>query len=217
LIFVIFELTIILTMQQTMPLTKSNSTVRVVATKPALARPQAINIVKQMKNITLIESTKSQKLVDSDTKKLIQYVSLCTKIIPEKSYACWWCTLTIPKTSEILGCPIDIKISNNTKQYATNGLFCSFNCIKAFILETKDPVKYKNSTQLLATMYCDMHNMIQPIIIKPSPPWEFLIKFGGYMSENQYRDHIGNYTYDIKGIIQKFPITTLYEEKEKLL
>lgn len=205
--------------QQGIPLRAAEGRTRTITPLSAAKAPQTVSkLGKQMKNITLVGTniSNTQKMVDTDTKKLIHYVSLCTKILPDKNYFCWWCTLSIQKTSDILGCPIDIKISNNEKQYATNGLFCSFNCIKAFVLETKDQVKYKNSIQYLAQMYCDMYN-IEPIVIKPSPPWEFLTKFGGYMSENQYRDHIGKYTYVIKGVIQKYPITTLYEEQEKLL
>lgn len=196
-----------------------------------------MNTIKKMsqrqKNITTLKPIKN-KILDLETKRLIHYISITTKIVKDKIYNCWWCTL--PIENHPIGCPLYMQLSNDSQEllgdcdptannkntkaqkitYYTDGLFCCLNCIKAYIMEYGEhDAKYKDSVRLLAMMACDNEEIKDPLTIDPSPPWRFLQQFGGHVTVDQYREMIGRMIYKEKGIIQIQPITTLYEEDEK--
>jgi hypothetical protein len=110
-------------------------------------------------------------------------------------------------------CSINI---NNRDYYSTDGIFCSFNCCKAFIKENKHNKLYENSDILLTKLYQDMYN-VKNIVINPSPHWRLLIEYGGYLTIQQFRDNFNKTTYESHGVIRNTdifkPIATLYEEK----
>jgi len=110
-------------------------------------------------------------------------------------------------------CSINI---NNKDYYSTDGIFCSFNCCKAFIKENKHNKLYENSDILLTKLYEDMYN-VKNIVINPSPHWRLLIEYGGYLTIQQFRDNFNKTTYESHGVIRNTdifkPIATLYEEK----
>lgn len=177
---------------------------------------------QRQKNITTLKPIKN-KILDLETKRIINYVSITTKIVKDKTYNCWWCTL--PIENHPIGCPLSMQIStdSHTAQedvekvtYYTDGLFCCLNCIKAYIIEYGEHnAKYKDSVRLLAMMSCDSEQITDPLTITPSPPWRFLQQYGGHVTVDQYKEMIGRMIYKEKGIIQIQPITTLYEEDEK--
>jgi hypothetical protein len=189
----------------------------------------------RQKNITTLKPIKN-KILDLETKRLVNYISITTKIFKDKIYQCWWCTL--PIDTNPIGCPYSLKITTNsddendieteTVTYYTDGLFCCFNCVKAFIMEHgENDAKYKDSTRLLAMMVYDYEREChfksgqktrfcsEPITITPSPPWRFLSQYGGHVTSQQYREMIDRMIYKEKGIVQLQPIVTLYEEEEK--
>ena len=110
-------------------------------------------------------------------------------------------------------CSISI---NNKDYYSTDGIFCSFNCCKAFIKENKHNKLYENADILLTKLYEDMYN-VKNIVINPSPNWRLLIEYGGYLTIQQFRDNFNKTTYESHGVIRNTdifkPIATLYEEK----
>jgi len=191
---------------------------------------------QRQKNITALKPLKT-KIMDMETKRIINYISITTKITKDKTYNCWWCTLQIENTP--VGCPLSVKCeTNSTKKetftYYTDGIFCCFNCIKAYVMEYgQHDIKYKDSIRLLALMLYDNNDNfdpnidtntedttnikkeIEPKIIHPSPPWRFLSQYGGHVTPQQYKEMINRVVYKEKGIIQLHPITTLYEEIEK--
>lgn len=120
--------------------------------------------------------------------------------LSNKSYKCWWCTLNIEH--KLIGCPIYVHHNKKETEYVTEGLFCSFECVKAYILSKKDDALYKNSLVFLSHMVNDARDIMEPIIINPSPPKEFLIEYGGYMTHEQYKNQIG------KVVIKKICNTT---------
>ena len=110
-------------------------------------------------------------------------------------------------------CSINI---NNQDYYSTDGIFCSFNCCKAFIKDNKHNKLYENSDILLNKLYQDMYS-VKTIIINPSPHWRLLIEYGGYLTIQQFRDNFNKTTYESHGVIRNTdifkPIATLFEEK----
>ena len=110
-------------------------------------------------------------------------------------------------------CTINI---NNKDYYSTDGIFCSFNCCKAFIKENKHNKLYENADILLSKLYQDMYN-VKNIVINPSPHWRLLIEYGGYLTIQQFRDNFNKTTYESHGVIRNTdifkPIATLFEEK----
>ena len=128
--------------------------------------------------------------------------------------------LAVEKTDEtatLIAPPTTCSISiNNKDYYSTDGIFCSFNCCKAFIKENKHNKLYENSDILLTKLYEDMYN-VKNIVINPSPHWRLLIEYGGYLTIQQFRDNFNKTTYESHGVIRNTdifkPIATLYEEK----
>jgi hypothetical protein len=140
---------------------------------------------------------------------MIQYVSLSVKTSKDKKYNCWWCTLLID--NEPIGCPLSFK--NDT--YFIDGIFCSANCVKAYVLDRcQNDTTYKDSIRLLSLMVADMYNTKSPITIQPSPPWRFLTQYGGHVTPEKYRDLTTNTVFTRKGVIQTSPIVIMYEEDE---
>ena len=110
-------------------------------------------------------------------------------------------------------CTINI---NNKDYYSTDGIFCSFNCCKAFIKDNKHNKLYENSDMLLNKLYQDMYN-VKCIVINPAPHWRLLVEYGGYLTIQQFRDNFNKTTYESHGVIRNTdifkPIATLFEEK----
>jgi hypothetical protein len=199
-------------------------------------------MAQRQKNITTLKPIKN-KILDLETKRHFNYLSITTKTVKDKIYNCWWCTL--PIENDPIGCPLSMQQSTFRKgsstphkapirkgddeenafctastesviTYYTDGLFCCLNCIKAYIMESGEhDAKYKDSIRLLAMMACDNEQIQDPLTINPSPPWRFLQQYGGHLTVDQYREMIGRMIYKEKGIVQIKPITTLYEEDEK--
>jgi hypothetical protein len=115
----------------------------------------------------------------------------------------------------------DQRITVDEKSYyETDGIFCSFNCAKAYIDENKHNRMYDNSAILLSMMYNDMIGDSEvPLIIDPAPHWRLLHEYGGYMNIMEYRNSFSKADYDYHGVVKNFPqfisIGTLFEEKLK--
>jgi hypothetical protein len=166
------------------------------------------------RKVTTLEPTKD-KVMDTETKKIVQYVSTTINLSRGRNYRCWWCTLLIE--DEPIGCPINVLHDQDKKTYSTDGVFCSFNCVKAYINDKeKLDVTYKNSHVLLGHMVCDMNGSIAPVSVKPSPDKRLLIEYGGYMTEDQYKHCFDRMLYTEKGVIKMYPVTLIFQEEEKI-
>lgn len=101
--------------------------------------------------------------------------------------------------------------------YITDGVFCSFNCCKAFIKENKHNNMYEQSDNLLIKLYKDMNNNDAVIKINPAPHWRLLKQYGGKLNIEEFREKFNKCTYDFHGTINYNslfkPIGMLYEEK----
>jgi hypothetical protein len=100
--------------------------------------------------------------------------------------------------------------------YSSDGIFCSFNCCKAFIKDNKHNVLYEHSEFLLSKLYFDMFG-VKNIVINPAPHWRLLIEYGGNLTINQFRDNFNKTKYDFHGTVKNQdifkPVGSLFEEK----
>lgn len=101
--------------------------------------------------------------------------------------------------------------------YETDGVFCSFNCVMAWILDTenkRDPL-YSMSMPLLLQMYNDLNPEEKVVEILPAPHWRLLEGFGGHLNIEKYRESFNKILYVYHGIITCVGIGRLYEDNLK--
>lgn len=102
--------------------------------------------------------------------------------------------------------------------YLTDGIFCSFNCCKAYISENKTNSFYVLSEMLLLKMYNHIYPSKVPHIDE-APHWRKLKQYGGDLTIEQFRDSFNKIEYKEYGYISNFPrfkpIGVLFEEKLK--
>jgi hypothetical protein len=130
---------------------------------------------------------------------------------------CWFCRNKF--NTQPIGCPIKYNYTpknpvivkrvmdrfkemnicvdqNNLDFFETEGIFCSFPCVKAYILDqiskTKSS-KYKKSLEYLSLLYFKINGEIA--IIQSSPNWKLTSDWGGHLSSNEYRASIGTIEY----------------------
>jgi len=104
--------------------------------------------------------------------------------------------------------------------YMTDGMFCSFNCCLAFIMDQHaDPI-YTYSEQLLNTIYTDLFGKdAQPIV--PAPSWRILKEYGGHLTIEEFRKNFYKVEYkDIDNIVYPFskfrPVGFLFEKQVRI-
>ena len=159
---------------------------------------------------------------------------------------CFWCKLRIDGCK--IGCPVryipneivkkyDSIITNDTYKiceqtsnttpqdnvinhnfYECDGVFCSFNCCYAYILDNRKSYEYKHSLMLLSKIYYDMFNV--EFNINPAPDWKLLSIFGGPLHETQFKENFNKNIYInlnqyITKVPKQYPIGYIYEEKIK--
>ena len=98
---------------------------------------------------------------------------------------CFHCCHTF--TTQSLSLPT----SYNKDVFETRGHFCSWECMKAFVVYSKDDVKF-NKFSLITLMRSSM-NLFTTLICAPHR--EMLIAFGGKMSIEEFRSSNDIYTY----------------------
>jgi len=104
--------------------------------------------------------------------------------------------------------------------YVTDGVFCSFNCTMAFILDHKTNPLYLFSINLLMKMYYDTFLETAPTL-EPAPSWRLLMTYGGHMTIEDFRKNFSKVEYqDIDNILVPFPqskpIGILFEKQIKI-
>lgn len=120
-----------------------------------------------------------------------------------------------PSRREQLSDNKDLTIEER-EYYETDGVFCSFNCIQAWINDNKNKVLYNQSASLLRKLYRSLFNVKIPNI--PSAPhWRVLEQHGGHMNIIQFRDSFSNIEYETHGVINSLPnflpMGQLFEKK----
>lgn len=108
-----------------------------------------------------------------------------------------------------------LKIIKNN-YYETDGIFCSFNCCKAFINDNKNKPMYDDSNRLLVQMYNQIYGT-KINHIKDADNWRLLEKAGGNIKISKFRDNFNHVNYEYHGYISDIckPIGHLWEEHIK--
>lgn len=99
--------------------------------------------------------------------------------------------------------------------YETDGVFCSFNCCKAYIKENRHQKIYNTSMTLLNKMYFDITDQYCKNIIE-APSWRNLKEYGGHLDIEDFRNGFNKIAYTHQGTVKDIdikPVINLYEEK----
>jgi len=100
---------------------------------------------------------------------------------------CWWCCHKFDNSP----CTLPIKYNELTKVYDFIGIFCSWNCTKAYNNYKNDHKKYERG-QLITMLVKQLYGIEYAISIKSAPFRECLKMFGGYMSIDDFRNSFYN-------------------------
>jgi len=98
-------------------------------------------------------------------------------------HCCWWCTL------DIKGPELHLPHKQDKRgNIHTMGKFCSWECIKTYNLK-ENKLKYGNIQGLITLMRKRIYGKITPLSCAPER--YLLQKFGGPMTEDEYRNCLG--------------------------
>ena len=127
--------------------------------------------------------------VDKSLKRLRVVTTLKNVITedewPEKTdTCCWWCCHKFTTSP----CTLPIKYDSLRKRYTFVGIFCSWNCTKAYNFDKNDQRKYERAG-LITLLIKELYNIEECIIIKSAPYRQTLKMFGGYMSIDEFRNN----------------------------
>ena len=85
-----------------------------------------------------------------------------------------------------------IKIDKN-EYYITDGIFCSFNCAYAYILDNEQNPDYTLSKSLIINMYQRLFDT--EFTIFASPNWRLLAQYGGHLTIDEFREQFNKIEY----------------------
>lgn len=175
------------------------------------------------------KENKTMVFSDVNKEQIRYYINMIDSIhddvVPRFTNApCWWCRS--PFKSNSVACPIrycrDLspddegidalnykRIQEKLKQanlpsdtndfFETEGLFCSFPCVKAYIIDQLSRTKsgkYKRALTLLTFMYQKLMNPDNVAVIPSAPHWKMLSDYGGHLTVDEFRLIHGNYEYE---------------------
>ena len=113
---------------------------------------------------------------------------------------CWYCRYPLHFDWYPIGIPVKYKKEANA--FEVEGVFCSFNCIVAYLNEHYD-YRYKDSSILLLMMYRKLFGYDRKLTsIIPAPSWKLLKDYGGHLSIEEYRKCLQHIEY--KSLQQHF-------------
>lgn len=106
--------------------------------------------------------------------------------------------------------------------YLTDGCFCSFNCVLAFIKDNQNNMFYKDSQSLLYSLYYQMIGKKAGKLL-PAPHWRLLKDFGGHLDIDEYRRTFNVIEYefmfrirDLKELREMRSISNVYKETSSI-
>lgn len=110
---------------------------------------------------------------------------------------------------------MDDRFTYETKGfYETTGVFCSFNCCMAYILENKHDPLYNYSENLILKMYFDLYDQTE-LEILPAPHWKQLSSYGGNLTIEDFRSSFNRIEYTCYKTISCLSIGLLFEQQHK--
>jgi len=87
---------------------------------------------------------------------------------------------------------LNLSLENGNDYFETEGIFCTFPCVKSFILNqismTKSP-KYKRALTLLTLLYLKIFGVL--IKIPTAGTWKLTADWGGHMTPHEFRASTG--------------------------
>lgn len=98
----------------------------------------------------------------------------------------------------------------NNAYYETDGVFCSFNCLLAFIRDNKHNSIYKHSENLMYRMYFEIFGEHKKLL--PAPHWRLLSEYGGTLSIDDFRESFNKVEY-IQTTLHISPLGMIFEKK----
>lgn len=139
---------------------------------------------------------------------------------------CWWCRNSF--TTRPLGCPVkyiqgkvsckenenyrlwleesNISQSGDTSHFMTEGIFCTFPCVKSYILRELSchkSAKYKKSLSYLTLLYKKINGEIMEI--PKASSWKLTEMWGGHLTPEELRASTGYIQY-VETVNTKRPI-----------
>jgi len=129
------------------------------------------------------ESIKEQSI------KRLRVITCCKNVVKDNEWpsqcdiCCWWCCHRF----ENIPCTIPTKYDSLRKRFTFMGIFCSWNCAKAYNFNMSDHLKMERS-QLITFLVQQLYGIEHAISIKAAPPRETLKMFGGYLDIQEYRN-----------------------------
>ena len=152
-----------------------------------------INIKNFSENKRYIPKIVSECNTSSENIKKIKIITTTKDQIkqsdewPESTdICCWWCCHTFKNAP----CTLPTKYDSLRKRFTFTGIFCSWNCVKAYNFDRSDYKKYECSS-LIPMLIQQTHGIAKAINIKPAPPRQCLKMFGGYLDIDEFRNPHG--------------------------
>jgi hypothetical protein len=126
---------------------------------------------------------------------------------PDKTdVCCWWCCHRFDNSP----CTLPIKYNDLKKSYDFIGIFCSWNCTKAYNNYKNDYKKYERG-QLITLLVKQIYGIENSICIKTAPYRECLKMFGGYMNIEEFRNsflYVDSYSLNLLNFRYIYPEIT---------
>ena len=120
--------------------------------------------------------------------KKIRVVNTLTDTFIEDSWpeqvdvCCWWCCHKF----DTAPCTLPTKYDPLRKRFTFAGIFCSWNCTKAYNFERND-YRQGERAGLISLLIQQIYGIREAIIIKAAPPRQTLKMFGGYKTIEEFR------------------------------
>jgi hypothetical protein len=126
-----------------------------------------------------MESSMKKVKIITTTKDLIKNE---TEWPTECNSCCWWCCHTFTCAP----CTLPVKYDPLRKRFNFIGIFCSWNCVKAYNIDKNDHLRFERST-LITLLIQQLYGITKAICIKQAPPRQTLKMFGGYLDISEFR------------------------------
>lgn len=153
--------------------------------------------------------------------KKLRVVTTLKNVIKEEEWpsetdvCCWWCCHQF----EGPPCTLPTKYDPLRKRFTFNGIFCSWNCTKAYNFQRNDHKQFERSS-LISLLVRELYSMEEAISIKQAPSRQCLKMFGGYMTIEEFRNTFSNAgSYQINLVKNNFiypEVTEITNVKSKL-
>jgi hypothetical protein len=98
--------------------------------------------------------------------------------------------------------------------YITDGSFCSWNCMIAWINSNSGNPMYADSIRLVLKWYNEIYTDLAVKSILPSDHWRLIQQFGGHMNINEFRSTLDSVKYIPHGtMLTVQPISYAFEKE----